>query len=81
MSVSAVVDAVGVGASQDDEQRRRVDAAVVTSERHFAEPRHFAVAGFVQDFSRLRVLLGVDGICLRGREVFEHATRDARVDP
>ncbi len=50
-----VAGALGIEAGQHDEQRRRIDAAVVETERHLAQRRHFAAAHLVQDFSGLGI--------------------------
>ena len=50
-----IAGALEIGARQHDEQRRRVDAAVVAAERHLAELGHLAVTGFMQDFAWLGV--------------------------
>ena len=65
-----------VRAGQHDEQRRRVDAAVVAAERHLAERGHLAVAHLVQDLAGLGVALGVDLGRLRRGQKREHAARE-----
>ncbi len=76
-----VAGALKVHTGENDEQRRAVDGAVIKAERHLAQPRHFAVAGFVQDFSRLGVRLGPHLGGLVGGEELEHASGNARIDP
>ena len=41
--------------SGKEQQQREIDAAVVQSERHFAQRRHLAAAHLVQDLSRLGI--------------------------
>ena len=50
-----VAGALQVGAGQHQEERRRIDAAVVAAERHLAERRHLAAASLVQDLAGLGV--------------------------
>src|SRR5438128_1290889 len=64
-----------VRTGQHDEQRRRVDAAVVMAEGNLAERRHLAAPGLVQDLPRLRVALGRDFGGLLGREIAQYSTR------
>ena len=45
---------------EHDEERGRIDAAVVAAEWNFAQIGHLPVARFVQNFSRLRVGLVID---------------------
>ena len=54
-----IVGALGIEAGKQDEERRRVDAAVVLAERHLMQGRHLAVAHFVQDLARLGVGSGI----------------------
>ena len=70
-----------VAAGQHDEQRRRVDAAVIKPERNLAKRSHFAGAHLVQDFTGLGVGLRVEIGRLMGREPLEDAERDARIEP
>ncbi len=77
----AVARAVPILAGEHHEERRRVDAAVVAAERHFAHARHLAVAHLVDDLARLRLLRLVHAVGLRRGEELEHAARDAGVDP
>ena len=53
-----VAGALVVGASEQDEQRRGIDAAVVAAEGNLLQRRHLAAAGLVQDLAGLGVLLG-----------------------
>src|SRR5205085_11122803 len=48
-----------VHTGQSDEQRRRVDRAVIAAEGHFAQPRELAFAHLVQDLAWLPVGAGV----------------------
>ena len=68
-------------ACEHHEERRRIDAAVVASERHFAEARHFGAARLVQDLAGFGVLLRVDVVRLGGGQVAEDAARELRMDP
>ena len=70
-----------IAAGQHDEQRRRVDAAVIKPERNLAQRGHLAGAHLVQDFTRLGVGLRIVVGRLMGREPLEHAERDARIEP
>ena len=76
-----IAGAVEVGAGQHDEERRRVDAAVVAAERHLPELGHLAEAHLVQDLAGLGVGGGVDLGRLGGGEVAQHAAGDLRVEP
>ena len=73
--------ALEVFAGQEDEQRCRVDAAVVPAEWNFAEARHLAVAHLVQDLSRLGVPLGIHLRRLGCRQEPEHSSGDRRINP
>ena len=44
-----------IEAGEHDEERGRVDRAVIAAERHLAEPRHLAAARFVEDLAGLGV--------------------------
>src|SRR5262245_37339573 len=77
----AVAGAIVVGARPNDEERCGIDAAVVRPERHRAQARHLAAAGFVQDLPGLGVLFLVDAVGLRRSEVLEDAARDTGVEP
>ena len=70
-----------VGAGKHDEQRRRVDAAVVLPKRHFVKARHLAVARLVKNLSGLGVVRLIDAIGLPRSEVFQHPARNAWIDP
>src|SRR6266567_1711684 len=50
---------------KNDEERGRVYRAVVTRERDLLEVRHFSMAQFVQDLSRLRLSFFVSFFRLR----------------
>ena len=77
----AVAGARVVRAGEHDEQRRRVDAAVVASERHLAEARHLAAARLVQDLARARRPAPGRRRRLGRGQVREHAARQLRIDP
>ena len=51
----AVGGVLPVQAGEHDEQRRRVDGAVVATERHFAQRGELALARLVQDLAGLGV--------------------------
>ena len=73
--------ALEIFAGQQDEQRCRIDAAVVSAERHFAEARHLAIAHLVQDLARLGVPLGIHLRRLGCRQEPEHSLGDRRIEP
>ena len=70
-----------VGARQEHEQRRGVDAAVVAAERDFAEGGHLAAARLVEDLARLGVALGIDFRGLVGGQIGQDAAGQGRVEP
>jgi hypothetical protein len=78
---SVVAGAIVVGRGEHDEERRRVDAAVVPPERDLAERGHFPLARLVEDLPGLGVVLGVELARLRLGEVGEHALRERRIEP
>jgi hypothetical protein len=43
--------AIGVRAGEHHEQRCRIDAAVIATERHLAQRRHLALARLVHDLA------------------------------
>ena len=76
-----VAGAFAIEPGEQDEQRRRVDTAVILRERHFAQRRHFAAAHLMQDLSGLRIGKRVDGCRLIISEPPQHAARNARIEP
>ena len=68
----AIAGSFVIGAGQDDEQRRGIDAAVVFTERDFTQGGHLATAHFVQDLARLGILLGNDFAGLVFGQVRKH---------
>ena len=76
-----VAGSLEVFAGEHDEERRRVDAAVVAAERDLVQFRHFAEARLVQDLAGLGVGGGIDRRRLDAGEVAQHAAGDARVEP
>ena len=70
-----------VRAGKHDEQRRRIDAAVVAAERDLAQRRHLAAPRFVQDLAGLGIARRVGLLRLRRGEKSQHAARDVRRDP
>src|SRR5215831_3609517 len=70
-----------IASGQHDEERRRVDAAIVTAERNFFEGRHLSFASFMQDFADLRILFGRSLLRLGGRQIGQHAACYRRIDP
>ena len=76
-----VAGPLGIEAGEHDEQRRRIDAAVIEAERDFAERRHLAAAHLVQDLAGLRVRGGIVGGGLERGEPAQHAARDAGIEP
>ena len=71
-----VAGAVEIGAGEDDEERRRVDAAVVAAEGDLVQLGHLAEAHLVQDLARLGVGGRVDAGGLGGGELAQHAAGD-----
>src|SRR5262245_3606567 len=72
---SVVAGALGIDAGEHDEERRRVDAAVVEAEGDLAQRRHLAFAHLMQNLSRLRVRRRVVGRGLIGGEPPQRAMR------
>ena len=70
-----------IGSGQHNEQRRRVDAAVVATERNLVECRHFSFACFMQNFPDLCILLRDNLPRLGRRQISQHTPGDARIDP
>ena len=68
-----VAGALEILAGEHQEERRRIDRAVVAAERHLAEIGHLAVTDLVQDFSGLRVRFRVVLGRLRRGEDAQHA--------
>ena len=58
----AIAGALEIHAGEHEEERRRVDRAVVAAERHLAEVGHLAVTALVQDLARLGVRLGSNSV-------------------
>src|SRR5436309_2335290 len=77
----AVARAPIICARQYYKKRRRIDAPVVAPERHLAQHSHFVIAKFMQHLARLRVLLGLFGVCLVCGEIRQHAARNRRIEP
>jgi hypothetical protein len=76
-----IAGALEVGAGQHHEERRRVDAAVVASERHLAGLGHLAAADLVQDLARLGIALRVMVDRLVGGEEPQHAAGEVGIEP
>ena len=76
-----VAGVLGVEPGQHDEQRRRVDAAVIQLERNLPQRRHFAAAHLVQDFAGLGVGERIEILGLIGGEPPQHAFGDAGIAP
>ena len=70
-----------VGAGQEHEERRGVDAAVVFAERHLAKSCHFAAPRFVQDFAGLGILLREHFGGLGRCQIREHPLRKLGAHP
>jgi hypothetical protein len=79
--VFIVAGAFRMKTSEQHEQRRCIDAAVIKSEWNFAQRRHFAAAHFMQDFSGLGIGQGVETLRLVSRQPPQHAARDAWIPP
>src|SRR5664280_3329658 len=73
--------ALVIGAGEDDEERRRIDAPVIAAEGNLAERGNLSLPRFVQDPARLRLLSRDDFHRLRGGEVGEDAFRQCRAHP
>ena len=76
-----IIRPLQVGAGEDYEQRRSVDASVVARERHLAQCRHFAVPGFVKNLAGLGVAGSNDFRGLRRCEISKHASRETWIEP
>ena len=76
-----VAGAFDIKAGQQDEQRGRIDAAVILRERHLAQRGHLAAAHLVQDFAGLGVGERIRGLGLEEGEPPQHALGNARIDP
>ncbi len=76
-----IAAALQIGAGQHDEERRGIDAAVITAERHFAQLGHFAVTHLVQDLAGLGVGGGIEGGRLVGGKMQQDAARQRRIEP
>ena len=70
-----------IGSGQHNEQRRRVDAAVVAAERNLIEGRHFSLACLMQNFANLGILLREHLPRLGRRQIGQHTPGDAWIDP
>src|SRR5215831_5119046 len=78
---SAVTRALVICACQHHKKRRRVDAAIVTPERHLTQNGHFIIAKLMQHLAGLRVLLGLLSVGLIGGEVCQDTSRDGWIEP
>ena len=76
-----VCGALPVFARKQNEQRGRVDAAIVAAERHLAQTRHLAGARLMHDLAGLRVVHRIDLRGLQGSKPRKHATRQRRHAP
>ena len=70
-----------IGACQHDEQRRRVDAAVIPAKRHFPQFRHLAVADLMEDLAWFGVARRIEGRSPVGCEMEKHAARNCGIEP
>src|SRR5215212_7529102 len=68
-------------ARQDYEEWCRVYRAIIKAEGYLPQCRHLALADFMQNFPRLRVLKCIDLGCLACRQKAQHAARDFGVEP
>ena len=75
-----VAGALRIETREHHEQRRGVDAAVIETEGHLAQPCHLAFAHLVQDLARLGIRGRIVDLCLISGKPVQHAARDAR-DP
>ena len=73
--------ALPVHPGEDDEERRRVDRAVVTPEGHFAQAGELTLAHLVQDLPRLHVGRPVLALGLVRGEEAQHPARERGLDP
>ena len=76
-----VAGSLGIKARKQDEQRRRIDAAVVEPERNLAQRRHFARTHLMQDLAGLASAAESLAVAWIGREPAQHAARDGGVAP
>src|SRR4051794_37984795 len=63
------------------EQRRGIDAAVITAKWNFAKRSHFAFSRLMQDFARLGITLWILFIRLRSGQIPQHSPRNAGRHP
>src|SRR5262245_39937150 len=70
-----------IGSGQHNEQRRRIDAAVVAAVRNLVEGRHLSIACFIQNFANLCILLRENLPRLGRRQIGQNTLGDAWVDP
>ncbi len=76
-----VAGARRIAGGKHDEERRRIDAAIVFGERNLAEARHLTLARLMQDFAGLGVLRRQELCRLRRRQIVERAARELRIEP
>ncbi len=71
----------GIAGGKDDEERRRIDAAIVVGERDLAERRHLSLARLVHDLAGLGVLRRQELGRLGRRQIVERAAGELRIEP
>ena len=71
-----VAGALEIVAGQHDEERRRIDAAVIAAERHLAEPAISPRRSLVQDLPGLGIGRRIGLGRLVGGQIGQHAARD-----
>src|SRR5688572_3669832 len=71
-----VVGPVEVLGSQQEEKRRRIDAAVVPAVGQLVDPRELVVTRFVQDLARLLAAIRINYLALVTGEQGEAFARD-----
>src|SRR5262249_41226471 len=76
-----VARALVVSACEQDEQRRAINRAVVSAERHLFQCGHLALSHFMKDLARFGVLLLVHLSGLLLREKGEDPARKVRPEP
>src|SRR3984893_10576500 len=77
----SVSSALEIRRSQQNEEWRRIDAAIITTERNFPHPRHFTLPRFMQYLPWFSVLAGITRGCLGRCQVRENSPSDLWTGP
>src|ERR1700677_251866 len=77
----AVGGALVIGVRQNNEERRSIDATVVSAKRNFSQRRHFSAAHLMENFPWLGLNCRVHFIRLSSRQAFQHPSRQGRIQP